>query len=124
MRSLMIVNLIAVLSLCPVFCGSEEGGHGTHWHGTAGSASSDAPSAPGHCPEDGESCICQGAIQSAAIRVSDSTDLSPVSFVIFDTATAAHPPAHLHLTWDGMPTGLAGWGTSLAVRAFLQNFRC
>jgi hypothetical protein len=28
-----------------------------------------------------------------------------------------------HLTPDGSPTGLASWGGSLTIRAYLQNFR-
>ncbi len=119
----MIVNLIAILTLCPVFCGTEEADHGTHWHGTsAGNDSDELPASPGHCPEDGDNCICQGAIQSAAVRVSDAFVVALSSPLVFALATPPHPLAHL--TCEGAPTGLAGWGNSHAVRAFLQNFRC
>src|SRR4051794_6488571 len=91
-RSLMIVNLIAALSFCPMFCGLEEADHGTHGHGAAGSASSDVPSAPGHCPEDGDNCICQGAIESAGVRVSDSCVLAPLWPLALQVPTAIALP--------------------------------
>jgi hypothetical protein len=117
-RTFVALFLIGLLSFCPVLCGAAETDHGAHGHGA-----SDGPSAPSHCPEDSDNCICQGAvIQSGDHHVSghDAFGL-PLHFIAIGH-TPSHPIAHL--TWDGFPTGLAGWGDALTVRALLQNFRC
>ena len=63
--------MIGLLTLCPILCGAKEFGHGAHSHGTADGAS--PGSAPDQCPEDGDNCICQGAVQVdvAAIDVEE-----------------------------------------------------
>jgi hypothetical protein len=120
-RAIAALLLTGLLVLCPILCGAEEFGHGAHRHGSSESASHD-PSAPGQCPEEGDNCICQGAVVSVDVRVPDADALGLPLLLGMLVHTPHHPLAHL--TWDGSPTGLAGWGDSHAVRAFLQNFRC
>jgi hypothetical protein len=117
-RSFSILALIGFLALCPLICGAGEIGHPSHQLG-----SSDSPS-PSHCPEEGDNCICQGAVQGDHFRVPDlgSEAIGPFLFLDRSNDLLLHPLAHL--TSDGSPTGLAGWGDAHAVRAFLQNYRC
>jgi len=121
-RGLVSLTLIGLIALCPAFCGAEEVGHGPHHHGVSGAAASD-PAAPTHCSEDGDNCICQGAVPAVDVRVSPPVhDLGlPLLF-----AAIIHTPPHplAHLTPDVSPTGLGAWGDALAIRAMLQNFRC
>jgi hypothetical protein len=121
LRTLVAIALIGILALCPVVCGAEEFGHGAHRHGTSDDAGP-APSAPVHCPEEGDNCICQGAVQSVDVRLPDA-DLFGLSL---DCGTLGPIPPHplAHLTCDGSPAGLAGWGNAHAIRSYLQNFRC
>jgi hypothetical protein len=119
-RPILTFILATLLTLCPVLCGGEEFGLGAYLHGT-----SDAPShAPGNCPEQGDDCICRGAVQASNVRVPDA-DADAVGLpMLLDILP--HTPLHplSRLTWGGSPTGLAGWGDTLSVRSFLQNFRC
>src|SRR5512135_2008186 len=81
---------------------------------------------PGHCPEDCNDCICRGAVPSADIRVPGVDAISSLLRLHGLVGILDHAPAHslAHLTSDGSPTGLAGWGDAVTVRAILQNFRC
>ncbi len=113
--------LIGLLILCPFVCGAAEDGHGTHRH-QADDSSPERPHGPAHCPEGGDNCICDGAVQSCDARIADSHDAGlPFAFAAI-LNTPPHPIAHL--TWDGSPSGLAGWGDHPTIRAFLQNYRC
>jgi hypothetical protein len=119
-RAILSGLLIGFLTLCPILCGAKEFAHGAHPHGTSDAASPD--SAPDQCPEDGDNCICQGAVQVDSLRGQDSDvfDL-PLLFLAFDPT----PPHYAsHLTTQGSPTGPSGWGDANTVRSFLQNFRC
>ena len=116
--------LLAVLILtCPLLCGAVEAGHVAHReHPVSGPA--DSP-APGHCPEDADNCICRGAVQSADVRVPGVDAISSPLPSHGLVGVLDHAPAHslAHLTSDGTPTGLAGRGDAVTVRAYLQNFR-
>jgi hypothetical protein len=120
-RTLAAFSLIGLLTLCPLICGAEEIAGGAHRHRPAGGPAGNAPS---HCPEEGDNCICQGAIPLDEVRTpaqdSGAIGLRPL------LGPCAQIPRHpiAHLTWSGSPTGLAGWGDAVAVRSFLQNFRC
>jgi hypothetical protein len=61
-------------------------------------------------------------VTSDDVRVPDGDALGvpPLSDAL--TPVLPHPVADL--TQSGSPTGLARWGGALAVRSFLQNFRC
>lgn len=119
-RCLVPVLLIGLVLACPLLCGpcgAADIGHGSttsdgsgHEHGGNG------------CPEDSDNCVCRGAIQSLETRsVSPSTDL-PSLVCLLAPIDPPLPPDH-HLTGTGGPTGLAGWGSSLTIRALLQNFQ-
>ena len=120
MRVFLSALLTVLILTCPLLCGAAEAGHVTHREHPVSSP------APGHCPEDADNCICQGAVQSADVRVPGvdaiSSPLPPHGLV----GVLDHAPAHslAHLTSDGTPTGLAGWGDAVTVRAYLQNFGC
>lgn len=119
-RTLLAVMLIGLLSFCPVLCGAAETGHDAHGHGA-----SDEPASPTHCPDDGDNCICQGALVSGS---SNSVHLSPLDTlgVPLDSVTLGQvwfrPLAPL--TRDGSLTGWPHWGDALKARALLQIFRC
>jgi hypothetical protein len=114
--------LLTVLILaCPFICGAAEAIHLARGH-HAGSS----PIVPAHCPEDSDDCICRGAVQSADVRVPGVDAISSLLPLHGLVGILDHAPAYslAHLTSDGSPTGLAGWGDAVTVRAVLQNFRC
>jgi hypothetical protein len=113
--------LIVLIVACPFLCGSGEVGRGPHRREAAGGDPAHS-GVPIHCPQDGDECICNGAVKATDVRLPDLD----ASGVPLPPAVAAPTPVHPipHLTWNGSPSGLAGQGDSLTVRAFLQNFRC
>ena len=118
-RTFTAFFLIGLIAACPLLCGAVEIGHGTHGLETSSGVPGE-PSAPGHCPQDGDDCICQGAVQADDARLPGAAD--DFGLLLPFAHTPPHPIAHL--TRDGSPTGLAALGDSSTVRAFLQNFRC
>ena len=120
-RNFAALFLVGLIALCPVICGAAEDDHGPRHHGPVDGSHGGSPS-PTHCPEDSGNCICQGAVQSGDVHVPDVDAV--ILPHLFHHREYAPPHPLAHLTRDGSPTGLAGWGGSLAVRAFLQNFRC
>ena len=123
-RTFVTMLLIGLILACPVLCGAAETGHATHrQHAAAGPPNSPAPA---HCPENSDDCICRGAVQSSDVRVPATDPISSPLPLHGLVGILDHAPAHslAHLTSDGTPTGLAGWGDAVTIRAFLQNFRC
>jgi hypothetical protein len=115
--------LTVLILACPYLCGAAEAEHAAS-HEHAANAPADH-SAPAHCPQESDDCICRGAVQSADVRV-PGVDHFSVPFPVHGLAGLLdHTPAHsyAHLTPNGKPTGLAGWGDASTVRAILQNFR-
>jgi hypothetical protein len=115
-RALINTLLACLILACPFLCGADEIGHGAqHEHSGKGTA-------PAHCPENSDNCVCRGAVQSSDVRAN-----APVADACAPLFLPAPPlltvqPLH-HLTTEGSPTGLASWGGSLTIRALLQNFR-
>ena len=120
MRRLVSVLLTGLLLACPFLCGADEIGHSTRHEAASDAAGKDH--APDQCPEGGDNCVCRGAVQASDVRpdAPDSVAIGPLYVPLPQPRLAL--PAH-HLTQDGSPTGLAGWGDALTVRAYLQNFR-
>jgi len=119
LRRLITTLLATLIFACPFLCGADKLGHGVQCGCAAGDEGRDGPD---QCPEGGDSCVCQGAVQSADVRaVTPSCDAALPLYVFVPQPPLIHSPHHL--TRDGAPTGLAGWGDSLNVRAYLQNFR-
>lgn len=116
--------LIGSILVCPFLCGAAEAGHAAHH--LAGAAGPGEHSAPDDCPQEGDNCICGGAVQSADVRLPDLDAINSLLPLHGLTGILAHAPSHplAHLTCEGTPTGLAGWGDSITVRALLQDFRC
>jgi hypothetical protein len=116
--------LIGLILVCPFLCGTAEADHVTHReHPMSGPVDNTAPC---HCPAESDDCICRGAVQSADIRLPDIDSVcSPIPAHGLP-GILEHAPAHsfAHLTTDGNPTGLAGWGDAITIRALLQDFRC
>ena len=119
-RTLASLFLTGLILACPFLCGAAEAFETAHEH-----SGSESPS-PAHCPDDSDSCICRGAVQAHDVRVPDFDGIGLPLGMFGLVGIVAHSSAHplAHMTSDGHPTGLAAWGSSLAVRAFLQNFRC
>lgn len=113
--------LTGLILACPFLCGADEIGHSAR-HGHAAGESGKG-SAPDPCPESSDNCVCRGAVQASDVRATDpDVDMAAPLFLPAPPLFAGL--LHHHLTWEGSPTGLAGWGDSLTIRAFLQNFRC
>ncbi len=124
MRNLLTLFLIGFLGICPLLCEAAE--IAQELHGCEVDVCCPHPGeAPSPCPGDGGSCICNGAIQAAEIRLPDSHSgvLPAPVFSTFPAVAFRHAPFH-HLTWDGAPAGLSSFGDSGTVRALLQNYRC
>ena len=123
-RSFGSLLLIGSILVCPFLCGAAEAGHAAH-HVQAAAGPGDH-SAPDDCPQEGDNCICGGAVQSADIRL-PGLDVTGSPLPTHGlTGILVHAPSHslAHLTSQGTPTGLAGWGDTITVRALLQDFRC
>ena len=122
-RSVVALILMGTILVCPFICGLDECACATNRHHVDGP--NDGPS-PGHCPEDGDDCICRGAIPSSDVKIPHADD-SGLRLSLYDlTGILAHTTPHslAHLTNDGHPAGLASCGGAVVVRALLQNFRC
>src|SRR4051794_39532457 len=106
-RTFVTMLLSGLILACPFLCGAAEANHVAHREHTTGDASHGP--APSHCPEDGDDCVCRGAVASSDVKVPafDSIGL-PLPLGGLGGALA-HSPAHslAHLTSDGTPAGLA-----------------
>ncbi|SIO62509.1 hypothetical protein SAMN05444166_7067 [Singulisphaera sp. GP187] len=121
MRSLLASFLALLITLCPLLCGAAEFGQGAHRHDVPESTSHDS-STPDQCPEEGDNCICQGAVQAGHVRFfgADAVDHTILVGVLFPSALQSLT----YLTKERSSTGLGHWGNALAIRSFLQNYRC
>lgn len=120
-RTVAALLLIGLVMFCPVLCGAVEVAHGPHRHADGAPGDSRAPEP---CPEQGDNCICQGAVPSVDARLPGLLDvLGSPHFLLGGPTTL---PQHLACPVDtsGALHGLASWGDSVTVRAYLQNFRC
>src|SRR4051812_13243725 len=116
-RSTVALTLAILITLCPFLCGAAEFGQGTHRHDVTEGTSHDS-SAPDQCPEEGDNCICQGAVQADCVRfVGDAAGFCLVIDLLLPSASQSLA----HMTREGSTTGLASWGNAHAVRSFLQN---
>lgn len=124
MRNLVTLLLIGLIAACPIFCEAAESAQGLHQCQTDTTCGDHGVPSPLPCSDDGESCICSGAIQAADVRPPEPG--SPLSSLpIFALPALALPhPLFLHLTRDGAPTGLITFGDAGTVCALLQVYRC
>jgi len=124
MRIVLTLLLTGLILACPFLCGAGEACHDTCCeHEAAGSSNGTVPV---HCPEDSDDCICRGAVQAADVRVPGIDAIGLPLALLALVGILDHAPSHslAHLTSNGTPTGLAGWGDASTVRAVLQNYRC
>ena len=126
MRKLASLVLIGLLLLCPVICGAAEIGHGPGGHGTSADSREHAGE-PESCPEDGDNCICQGAVRSVEVRVADhSADASDLPFLphhfVIDLAIPRLTVASL--AEERGVAASTGWHDARVLRAWLQCFLC
>lgn len=117
MRFYLSLLLVTLVSACPFICGPAEENCVAH-----APDPTHQPSHPVHCPQDDDACICSGAISSGDVRLPDVDHVGLPTDYAINIPAPCHPLAHL--AWDGSPSGLAGWGDAVTVRAVLQNFRC
>lgn len=118
MRKLLVITLIGLLSFCPVLCGAAEVGHDAHGHGA-----SQEPALPTHCPDEGDNCICQGALISSSDGYASSFDTIGVPLDLAELGQTLSRPFS-DIIKGGPPAGPASWGDGLKVCALLQIFRC
>lgn len=125
MRLFVSTLLSFLLLACPFLCGADEIGHrARHEHASSGSQG-DAGDAnvPDSCPGSSDNCVCRGAVPATDLRA-DLADFDASAPLFLAQPLLFASFLHHHLSWKGSPTGLAGWGDALTVRAFLQNYRC
>lgn len=125
MRQLVSTLLVGLILFCPLLCRAAEDGC-NHEPSETTSTPHDGSHVPPSCPDDGVSCICAGATQTGELRVGDLAppDLLPaLDAWFFAFSSPPHVPPSIQLALEETPAGLAIYGDSLAVRAFLQNFR-
>jgi hypothetical protein len=129
MRSLVVVHLIALIVSCPFLCGSADvGDPGAYRHRPACCAD-DQPSAPVHCPDEGTSCFCQGAVPSVSVRshtpIHDDPDGLPFGPFAPNPAWRSSLQFPARPRPDGRSPGLLDPSRDAAtLRALLQIFRC
>jgi hypothetical protein len=127
LRGFICTILTSLILACPLLCGADEVGHIVqHGHAAENPGNHDDGSIP--CPDTNDNCVCQGAVQSNAndlrAGMPDLDESVPTPLLSLDPLLAWFTSLHHHLSRDGSPTGLASWGDSQAICAFLQNFRC
>ncbi len=124
MRNLLTLFLIGFLGICPILCEAAEIAQGLH--GCEVDATCPHPGElPASCPDDGGSCICNGAIQAVDVRIPDlDSAFLPASASLCLPSHAPRLPLSPLLSREGGPAGFAGSGDASAVRSLLQNFRC
>ncbi|HEU5115655.1 MAG TPA: hypothetical protein VFT74_03185 [Isosphaeraceae bacterium] len=108
--------LIGLIALCPLICGGESVGSYHQENHAVGHRSS-----PNPCPEDGDNCICQGAIQTDAFRDAMPLPLGDCLLVGWGAPAAPSPRSNVIGNGDFR---LDRPGFGLLRRAVLQNFRC
>jgi hypothetical protein len=111
------VLLTGLLTLCPILCGAEEFGHGARLHDA-----NEPASAPGHCPAEGDNCICQGAVASDDVRIPDDHASCKSLLLTAFAHTPLYPGAIR--TPAGSPASRAVPRGARSARSLLQNFRC
>lgn len=123
MRACVALTLIGVLLVCPLVCGAGDVDCSTHHESNAPTSSPDAPM---HCPDEGGSCVCNGAIRSVEVKSLHCSlgEHEPVSLDFL--GSASHSPTRslsIH-SRSHAPCGLSGPADAQRVRALLQNYRC
>src|SRR3569623_1704956 len=114
-RVSLVAWLAGMLVLCPQFCGTDASDQAAH-HLDA------THPEHGPSPTDADDCICQGADPIDQIRMPDTGPTQAA-----DSYASLVPPSldgSAHRIGDLSPAELSPWGTSLAVRAFFQVYRC
>jgi hypothetical protein len=111
----MIAWLTGILVFCPQFCGTDVSDQTAH-HLDA------AHSEHGPAPTDADDCICQGAVPIDQVRVPDAGSIRAKTPFL----SLVPPVVPMFDQRDGdRATGeTSRWGSALASRAILQNFRC
>jgi hypothetical protein len=119
----MALLLMELIVVCPVVCGADEVDHGLRAPERAAGAPG-GHSCPAHCPDEGgDNCICQGAVESAGVRV-------PRPLLALDSSLLVPPldqgsvPSPNRLPGGTSMILLAGGDSASAGQALLQRFRC
>jgi hypothetical protein len=124
-RQVVSTFLVVLILFCPLLCRAAEDACDHELSGTTSTPQDDSH-VPPCCPDDGVSCICAGATQTGELRAGDVAPpnlLPALDARFFAFSSPPHVPPSIQLALEDAPAGLAVYGDSLAVRAFLQNFR-
>jgi hypothetical protein len=118
MRLALVLSLVGLVLICPSICGAADENEHDHHQQTA----DPHDTTPVHCPDEGASCVCAGAVRPADLR-SDHLEVAGLLTPTFlDLSFAPHlstgsPALSAHLA---MVQPLVG---SPAARAWLQNYQ-
>lgn len=123
MRQAVVLNLIVVILLCPFVCGSADVGQAAHRHRPT-ECSSDGPTTPVHCPDEGTSCLCQGAIRTGEVRSDDPDAAALLGSGAWCFALTPLLQHRVHPSGDARLAAPSPSGDPPTARALLQNFRC
>jgi hypothetical protein len=118
MRLALVLSLVGLVLICPSICGAaDEGEHGHHQQ-----TADPHDSSPVHCPDEGASCVCAGAVRPADLRSDHFDVVGLLAPALLDLSF----DRHLSTGTPALPSHLATVQTfvgSPAARAWLQNYR-
>lgn len=124
MRLAVVLNLVTLVLLCPLICGTVEADPDAHPDRTS-HCKHGAPAEPLHCPAEGASCVCQGAVLAQGAR---ANSVMQTDFLAPDGLFTHHLPATSHilpqLSDQGCLASLATGSGAPAACAILQQYRC
>lgn len=125
MRLTVVLHLIGLVLICPFACGAAAV-DGDAPCSQPADCCGDRPTNPVHCPEEGASCFCQGAIVALEHRFHELgvADVGPLGLPHIGFAhTGLSDLVARHASWNRLGN-LGSRGDASIVLVLLQAFRC